>query len=543
MRTNGRTLGISTALLAILGGQGCFTTADDCALNLCEPRAANHTTTSSGGATGGGGGAGGEGGTSGATAGTGGATGTGGTGGSGGAPVVSCDPGENDGPVADTCGVFVSSAGSDSGNGTKASPYLTLKKALEQAAGGTHRVYACSGEFHEAVEIGAGISLFGGLACNDGWSHDGVQRTTISANAGQIPLRLTAGADPTTLRDLTVHAADATAPGGSSIVAIADGVTVALVRCDLVAGDAMDGAPGADGGDPTADASGGSAGAVASGNLHAPPTAPLGGAAGSSVCDGFTLLGGQGGLGGLAPNGTGKDGEAGDFGAGGIAGKGAGVTCSNGGPGAIGQDGVAGAGGISDLLSSTQIDASGYHGPAGETGAAGTSGASGGGGGGSKAGLQGNGAGGGGGGAGGCGGKPGTGGMAGGSSIALVSLNATINLSQVAMHAGRGGNGGKGGNGQFGQIGGAGGPGGSASNGVSGACDGGHGGQGGNGGPGGGGAGGYVLGVAFVGRAPAGSITMDLGGVLGAGGLGGTNGIALGGDGAAGQKLPMLAFQ
>jgi hypothetical protein len=544
MRIKGRTLGLSlvatTAILA--GGQGCYKLADDCALNLCAPLPASTTTTS---------GSGGTGATTASTSGTGGAPGTGGMGtggmgtsGAGGDPVVSCDPGENTGAVANDCGVFVSNAGSDGGDGTKAKPFRTLAVAIGHAKDGALRVYACAGEFDEAVTVPAGLSLFGGLACNDGWSHDGVQRTTIVALAGEIPLRFAAGAQVTSLADFTVHAAAAKVNGGSSIAAIATDATVSLTRCDLVSGDAMDGEAGVNGGDQLPPGNAGVAGAVACGNKAAPPVAPLGGVAGSNACDGGTLLGGQGGFGGLAANGSGKDGEMGDFGVGGTLGNGdkAPLTCSNGGVGTAGSAGIAGAGGASENMSSGTIDQDGYHGFDGLAGQPGAKGTSGGGGGGARAGLQCNGAGGGGGGAGGCGGKAGSGGKAGGASLALLSVNAVVTLAQVTITVGRGGNGGGGGDGQFGQGGGIGGIGGQPSGGVSGGCAGGQGGPGGNGGAAGGGAGGHAVGMAYVGAAPQGEPTIVFTGQPGTGGPGGSNGLETGGVGASGQQAPTLAF-
>jgi hypothetical protein len=539
MRIKGRNLGLSlVATTAILAGQGCYKLADDCALNLCAPLPKG---TTSGGDTGG---------TTASTSGAGGmgtggmGTGGMGTGGVGGNPVVSCDPGQNTGAVANDCGVFVSNAGSDTGDGTKAKPFRTLTLAIEHAANGTLRVYACAGEFDETVTVPAGLSLFGGLACNDGWSHDGVQRTALVGLAGQIPLRLAGGGQVTTIADFTVQAASAAVTGGSSIAVSATDATATFTRCDFLAGDAMDGEAGVSGGAQLPQGNAGTAGAVACGNKLSPAVAPLGGVAGSNACGGETLLGGQGGLGGLAVSGSGKDGEMGDFGGGGTLGIGdkAPLTCSNGGAGTAGQGGTLGAGGVSVDMKPGTIDQDGYHGFDGFDGQPGVKGTSGGGGGGARAGLQCNGAAGGGGGAGGCGGNAGSKGKAGGSSLALLSINAVITLAQVKMTVGHGGDGGVGGDGQFGQPGGAGGLGGQPASGVSGGCAGGAGGPGGNGGPAGGGSGGHAAGIAYIGAAPQGDPMITLSGKPGSGGLGGSNGLATGGAGAAGQVAPTLAF-
>lgn len=549
MGPSGRTMGLSLAgAVALLATAGCYKLSSDCALN--------NNCASDGGSTSGGAGQSSSSETGGAgaaststpTGGTGGDTSSGSSGGTGGTtetgPIPTCDPAENVGPVADDCGVFVSGAGSDAGDGSKANPLKTVEAALAQAANGTRRVYACAGSFNEAVALPQGTSLYGGLACDKGWSWDGVQRTTLAGSPGAIPLRLTAGTEPIRVADVTVHAADAVAPGGSSIAVLVTGAIALFARCDFIAGDAMDGLAGAPGGAPIAQAGNGSPGASACGNKLNPPIAPIGGAAANNSCDGTTLLAGMGGLGGIAASGNGGNGEAGDFGAGGPSGTGdkAPPACTNGGPGAVGQAGFPGKGGGQEDTTLGLVDEAGFHGFDGAGGLFGTNGTSGGGGGGSRAGLTCNGASGGAGGAGGCHGSPGLGGTAGGASIALVSLSATLDFSNVHLTVGRGGNGGDGGDGQFGQLGGSGGNGGPAGGGVSGGCAGGSGGDGGNGGPGGGGAGGPSIGVAYVGAAPTGSATVLFSGDPGLGGFGGSNGIEMGGNGISGQTLESLGF-
>lgn len=530
-------------ILVLIFAQGCYGLADDCEMNLCAP---SDTGTSGSGPAGGGGASGSDAGgtgTGGQTTGGGGAGGAGGAGGTGGGQggtgggAPSCDPSESGSPVADDCGIFVSPAGSDEGDGTKASPWKTLGKAVEAAAIGSGRVYACTGTFEGAVLLPSGMSLFGGLACEDGWTHDGLQKTEITAAAGEIPLRIAPGALPARVEDVAVTAKDAVEPGGSSIAALAELVTVSFVRCSFTAGDAMDGLSGEPGGPAMPQAMSGAAGVEACGNLPPKSLAPKGGAGAENDCQGMSLLAGNGGTGGKWSSGLGSSGEAGELGLGGPAGngdKGGAMLCTGGGAGTAGEDGAPGTG----ADGAGWIDNAGYHGLAGGDGLAGTLGASGGGGGGGRAGATCNGGGGGGGGAGGCRGAGGRGGGAGGSSMAFVSLNAQVTFSGVTLAAGNAGNGGKGGDGQPGQLGGAGGPGGPQGMAdTTGGCQGGPGGNGGNGGHGGGGAGGHAIGVAYVGTVPRSEALTEILGMPGSGGPGGGDGAAAGSDGQAASTM------
>ncbi|MFO0761245.1 MAG: hypothetical protein U0359_32500 [Byssovorax sp.] len=417
MRLNGRTIGLVGGTLALLYGTGCYSLSSDCELNLCAG-----TSTPDAGTTGQGG-SGGTGSTTTTGGNTGGEAGGGAGGGGGGSTVVSCDPSVNDGPVADTCGIFVSPGGEKGAAGTKAAPVATLAEAVSLASEGQKRIYACAGDLAETVSLPAGFSLIGGLDCDKGWNYSMSLRTTLTGPADQIALRLESGPGETFVSSMIVKAPAATAPGGSSIAVLAGKVTASFFSCDFIAGDAMDGAPGEGGGVELGPAASGADGVVAAGNKLAPPVTPIGGAGGSNQCDDQPRIAGQGGFGGLAANGNGSSGAQGDLGQGGLAGLGeaSGQACSAGGNGVAGAGGASGPGGTG----LGTLDDTGFHGQPGGDGSNGAHGASGGGGGGSRAGLTGNGGGGGGGGAGGCGGKHGKGGTAGGSSIALLSLGMT----------------------------------------------------------------------------------------------------------------------
>ncbi|WP_437808705.1 PGRS family protein [Sorangium sp. So ce1078] len=476
---------------------------------------------------------------------------------SSGGPAEGCVPSENEGTVGDTCGVFVAASGNDGSAGTKAEPVKTLAEALRRAGEKGSNVYACAEPFAESVEVPAGVALFGGLDCANGWTWIGGQtKTTVAPEAEAIPLTLARGEGTTRLEDIEARAPDAKAKGGSSIAVLADGATAELARCALVAGNAADGDDGDDAPSETPErAPGGSNGVDACSELddvEGPDATLPGGAQVVNECGGELSIGGRGGDGNQSNGGDGASGQTGLFGAAGV-GEPAMNTWSCSGPepngtGDGGADGIpgtpgAGASGVGAL------SATGYTGVPGGGGTPGKPGQGGGGGGGAKGGpvcaggVAGAGASGGSGGAGGCGGLPGQGGGPGGASIAIASVDASVTLTDCTLTAGRGGNGGKGGDLQPGGIGGSGGTGGTGVGLSKAACAGGQGGQGGPGGPGGGGLGGPSLAIAFRGTpvVQQGQTTL-IPGAPGTGGPGGSNNITdnAGYDGVAAetQELP-----
>lgn len=177
---------------------------------------------------------------------TGSSTSTGGGGGGGGAP-AGCVPSESAEPVADSCGVFVSSSlGMDGNEAVKAAPAKTIGKAIEQAKSKGGRVYACAEEFAEAVTIAQGVTIYGGLDCAKVWAYVGAtKKTALTAEADAIPLSVMSAASGTEIYDVAITAADAMKEGGSSIALLDDGAELLLMRVDLVAGAGKAGASGA----------------------------------------------------------------------------------------------------------------------------------------------------------------------------------------------------------------------------------------------------------------------------------------------------------
>jgi hypothetical protein len=514
---------LSSGISAVFSLLGCFHTVEDCELNP-KLRCGSWAVMASG------------------------------TGGDGGTP-SECIPSENNKPVDDACGLFVSSSqGQDSNAGTKGAPLKSLQQALDKANG--RPVYACAEELSGSAKLAQGMVIFGGLDCAQGWAYvGGTTKSALTGDADQVALTITSTASKTQIADFAITAPSATTPGSSSIAVVVDGaIDVELLRCDLAAGDGPSGEAGtqlAD--DPSLNGEAGTNGAGACDlGAHTGPTGK------TKMCpSGGMSVAGSGGDGGqlmmmtLQPAGSGKDGSPADpaqptKGKGGVGeGEGSATSCDDGTSGASGAAGEAGAGatGIGNLTEG------GYSGVKGSDGTAGKPGQGGGGGGGAKGGLNINcggtitdviGASGGSGGTGGCGGAGGGGGGAGGSSIALVSRRAQVKLTSVTLRAGKGGDGGKGGDAQGGGGKGFGGNPGTQAGTAKASCRGGDGGQGGPGGPGGGGQGGHSLGVAYTGSAPRIDPTQITTGAAGQGGPGGMgNSTADAGKGADGVAIPV----
>src|SRR5690606_9411918 len=83
----------------------------------------------------------------------------------------------------------------------------------------------------------------GGLDCA-GWIHRDAGRTAWTAEADAIPLRVTGAGTTARVEGFAIEAADAVAPGGSSIAVLVHEATVDLARAELTAGDGAAGAAG-----------------------------------------------------------------------------------------------------------------------------------------------------------------------------------------------------------------------------------------------------------------------------------------------------------
>lgn len=437
---------------------------------------------------------------------------TGGSGGGGGGTTGSgggspCDDPAN-GPVPESCGVWVSvSLGNDANPGTQGEPVASLAQAVELARGATEHVYACAETWTDSLILPGNMGLHGGFDCENGWAYLGKKkRSMLTTPPDQIALvvRDDGSGGKATITDFQIEAAAAAKPGGSSIgILVRDTVPLSVYRCEVIAGDGADGLDGTAPADPAADGAPGNAGdaacsaAVSKGGVSVETACEVGGSSkGGAGGDGAQLTAGNGAAGEPA-TGNPEDGAAG-------IGEVNAMVCTDGKPGANGAAGEFGLGAKgfeNKYLGRLTVD--GYVGMAGEDGKPGAPGQGGGGGGatlGSAAvcgAANPGGAAGGSGGNGGCGGKGGGGGQPGGASIAVALLN-KFGFYDSQLYTGNGGKGGDGVPGQLGGAGGDGAPGGPGMGTVKTACAGGKGGVGGKGGWGGGGLGGASVVIGMI---------------------------------------------
>ncbi|HSQ65306.1 MAG TPA: hypothetical protein VLM85_18935 [Polyangiaceae bacterium] len=441
------------------------------------------------------------------------------------------DPKDQAGCLDDRVGVFVDGAGGNDGNpGTKTAPVKTIAKALTLATTLT-RLYVCEGTYAEDVTLDAshdGVSIYGGYACG-AWTYSG---NKPQIGAGTLALKIDTTTKPITIEDVLVKAADATAPGGSSVAALVNGAAgaVSFVRVNLTAGAGKAGADGVTGTNYNA--------SLLSNNVLIKGHDATGGGAGNGgpqLCTGLCTdnvvgAGGAGGQGGTSTQG-GATGSPSSLGGG--AGGTANTSCGGAGSGGTGADQpTAGADAVSPTALGT-LAAGGWAPTSGSTATNGAPGQGGGGGGGASF-ADNSAGGGGGGGCGGCGGAGGAGGAGGGASIALAALSSTISLTASELHAGNAGNGGKGAAGQGGQSGGL------YGNGSAPGCAGGSGGKGSAGGSGAGGVGGISVGILYKGTAPTADSATSAATTMGTAGTKGTGGKAGQNDGIDGVAQALL---
>ena len=151
---------------------------------------------------------------------------------------------------------FVAPDGADDGGcGSPAAPCHSVQQGIAQAAAAELRdVYVAGGTYSEALQLFAGVSVYGGFGSN--WQRapglaagattvmlQGAADTVVPGQAvGVLADTITA---PSTLADVTVVAPDASAPGRSSYgVVVRNGTQLTLTRVSIVAGDGAAGANG-----------------------------------------------------------------------------------------------------------------------------------------------------------------------------------------------------------------------------------------------------------------------------------------------------------
>jgi hypothetical protein len=226
------------------------------------------------------------------------------------APALDGTPQSSD--LDESLGVFVVPvAAKDDADGTRSRPFGSITKAIEAAEPNHKRVYLCEGTYREAIVVGDGIAIVGGLDCSKAtWSlGDATTRSRIEAPSSPAVTAREIGRT-TRLERLDVFTADAADPGASSVGLHAENANgLVIANVSITAGNAMKGADGTpaiqlvqtgaiDGVTGTANAAAPCVGYLCS--VHSRP----GGAGGISKCSGATghdgLPGGQGGTGGMS---------------------------------------------------------------------------------------------------------------------------------------------------------------------------------------------------------------------------------------------------
>lgn len=387
---------------------------------------------------------------------------------------------------------YVSSAGSDSADGSASSPFRTIQRAVDaaEAAYLKKRVFISAGTWEENIIIDGSISLFGGFSTDGQWQWSETNVTKIravtSVSDRVIAIDGSNMTDTTWIAGLEIESGPETqGSAGSDVYGIkcsgCPGLRLVGLQILAHAGGDVVGEPVG-----TAGVDGGTGG---TGGYFGTPGAP-----GTSGCGRTGGAGGQGGWG--------TTGFAGSSGL--VAGAGGGIGGTGGSYGGAGAGGTGAscidvASGGGGALTVGTVENGYWAGTAGTTGGVGCDGHGGGGGGGARGYYDGEwdeyGAGGGGGGGGGCGGAGGPGGKAGGASLGIfLDDSSGVEIRNCVIAANDAGDGGSGG---IGGAGGSGGQGGPAYRGESGYFSGagGAGGSGGQGGKGGGGAGGISFAI------------------------------------------------
>ncbi len=214
------------------------------------------------------------------------------------------------------CVIFARADAPDSpGDGTREHPFTSLQTAVDAAKSSKKRVFACgSAPFEEPLSIEAPVELWGGFDCGT-WHYSETARASLVGPPDLPALTFTPNGSGALVVSLSITAPPSDLTGGSSVGVVVDNVysQTFLWRCDITVGDGKDGKDG----DPPVEPAEGGTDAAFSGQAGAPtdacvPVASVeGGDPGALDCEDGKSLGGKGGFGGTAPNGTGQDGSDG----------------------------------------------------------------------------------------------------------------------------------------------------------------------------------------------------------------------------------------
>jgi hypothetical protein len=144
--------------------------------------------------------------------------------------------------LVDSFGVFVSTGGSDSNDGSKAKPFKTLGKAV---AAGKDRIVVCEGTYTESVEIKSDVELYSGVTCD--FTKAG-GKAKVVATKPEYAVSIAKPASAVLLRDLEVEAIDGTSTSVNSIALLVTEVAnVKLVNVTATAKKGFDAPAGVSG--------------------------------------------------------------------------------------------------------------------------------------------------------------------------------------------------------------------------------------------------------------------------------------------------------
>ena len=153
------------------------------------------------------------------------------------------------GDLVESLGVFVTSAGSATPDGTRARPFPSIQQGIDAAKKVGKRVYVCAGSYSEALVLADSISVIGGLDCSKPeWTVGGPDARTKIVAPTSPAITARAITTPTKIAGLDVVAPNATDPGASSIGLFADKSPALIVASSsITAGDGAKGRDGAEG--------------------------------------------------------------------------------------------------------------------------------------------------------------------------------------------------------------------------------------------------------------------------------------------------------
>ena len=152
------------------------------------------------------------------------------------------DPKDVPACIDESVGVFVSPAGSDSNEGSRAKPVQTISTALARL-NGRPRVYVCEGVYTESVSIRASASIYGGLKCD--WTVGGA-RPKFTGTKSDYVFAIVNVATRVAIYDVEVYGRDgAPNTGQQSGAIVADmAADISLSRMHIEAGNGGSGFTG-----------------------------------------------------------------------------------------------------------------------------------------------------------------------------------------------------------------------------------------------------------------------------------------------------------